>query len=548
MRHTLLYTLLMASLLAVPARWAKAQEETREALLHINKPFYVTGEVIWYQLYLPATLKGQLFTLKATLLDEQGQAADVSFISSKGLPFCQGYYFIPYNLPSGMYRLWFTATTEGGALHTLAMGAVPIYNDLQPLPKDIPASEVAATPTQPAGVLAVRIEMESALPLRPRQPLRLRVWVQGQSGEPVDAWGSLSIRDEQLCGKKVMAGATLFSGLPIAAAQRYRSGINWPGSVVDEEGAPLKTPLLGVIGVDDGRLLFTKADKEGKFLLTLPEYSGQQRWQFIDHAAPGLKVQWEHPTPPAPAPPLAYTQGILDYLSYSRQRKKIYQLYAAQETPLASTDADQMNALPGWEPTFSYIVPNYERFPDMATFFQEVVPMVRFPERRNGFAVTLYNPASQDYFSAPPLFIIDGKATRDASFVAALNPAYVEQVDLLTSPSQLRAYYPAIGAGGVIRIRTNLPSLILPEDQEDDIFSLPGMQPVAGFPAQDKDLNLPALRPAVLWLPALQVQSEDGATVSLLHSDDYGEFCIEVVVQSEDGRRGSGRYCYSVER
>lgn len=544
MQHIKLYILLMAPFVGVFPFTAGAQE----ALLHVNKPFYVTGEIAWYQLYLPAGLQGQAFTVQATVLNEQEQAIEENFINSAGLPVCRGYYSIPYSLPSGMYRLWFTATAENGAVQTLAVGDIPIYNDLEPLPGDIQLSERPQAVALPEGPLEVRLALEAGVPVRPRQPLGLRIQVYSPSGEALSAWGSVSVLDEGLCGNKAPDGNTRFTGPPLSAAERYRSGFNWPGVAVDEDGQPLNTPLLGVLGVDDGRLMFTRTDKEGRFLLTLPEYTGRQRWQFIDHAAPGLSIHRPRNAPPGMARPLAYTSGILEYLHYSRQRKKIYQLYGTQETALPVHAPSGPTREPAWEASFSYFVPDYERFPDMATFFTEVVPAVRFLARGEGYAASIYNPASQDYFSAPPLFLIDGKATRDATFIGALNPASIERVSLLTDPSQLRAHFPAIGAGGVIHISTKIPNFRLPDGLENDIFSLPGLQPPAEFEGRDADASLPALRPAVLWSPALRITEQEGAFLTFHHSDDYGEFCIEVVVQSEDGRRGSGRYCYMAER
>lgn len=537
---------LIPCLIAMNSLSGQAPPAANTALLHINQPFYVTGEVIWYQLYLPPGLQGQAFTVQATIVDEQGQAVDDSFISSRGEPFCQGYLAIPYELPSGAYRLWLTAAGEKEAAQTLAVGFIPIYNDLLPLPAGIALAELPEEPAPPEGELDVRLRLEPTGPARPRQVLRLAVEIQDGSGRPVDAWASVSITDEGLFGKSVLNGLTQFAGPPLPSGQRYLPGINRQGFVLDENGQPMSSPLLGALGVDNGQLLFAKSDTGGKFLLNLPEYAGRQRWQFINHPAAGLTVSWPRPSPPPAALPLIYTEGILEYLARSRQRKKIYQLSATLETMLPV--AASQHKPPGWEASISYEVQNYERFPDMATFFQEAVPAVRFLPRRDGYAASLYNPASQDYFSAPPLFIIDGKATRDASFAGSLAPASVQRVELLTDPQKLRQFYPAIGAGGVIRITTSLPGLRLPDEQEDDIFSLPGLQAAASFPDTDTDPSRPALRPAIFWHSGLLARAEEGATLSFRHSDDYGEFCIEVVAQSPDGRRGSGRYCYTVER
>lgn len=532
----------------IPATLSGQRPAAGAALLHINQPFYVTGEVIWYQLYLPPERQGEEFTIKAAILDEQGQPVDESFIRSGGQAVCQGYYAIPYHLPSGVYRLWLTALGEDDITRTLAMAAIPAYNDLQPLPEGMTLAEAPASAPPPESSLKVELALETPGPISPRQPLQLRIKVQDASGQAVDARASVTVRDEHLYGKKALDGPTLFTGPPCPDEQRYRAGINWPGVVTGEGGQPLNSPLLGVVGVDGGRLLFTRSDGQGKFLLRLPEYTGPQRWQFIDHAAPALSVRWERPEPPPANRALVYTEGIVNYLAYSRQRKKIYQFYAALETALSASIPPPAGQTEGWAPDISYIVPNYERFPNLAAFFQEAVPAVRFLPRAGGYSVSLYNPESQDYFSAPPLFLIDGKATRDAGFAGGLDPVNVKLIELLWNPRLLRQHFPSLGAGGLIRITTALPGLQLPPEQEEDIFNLPGLQPGAAFPAQDEEAAMPALRPAVFWSPGLHIEGQEGATLVFRHSEDYGEFCIEAVVQSQDGRRGMGRLFYTVNR
>ena len=49
-------------------------------LVHLDKSFYVTGEVIWFKLYLPKAHQGQGFTLRVALFNPKGEVASYFFL------------------------------------------------------------------------------------------------------------------------------------------------------------------------------------------------------------------------------------------------------------------------------------------------------------------------------------------------------------------------------------------------------------------------------------------------------------------------------------
>jgi hypothetical protein len=242
---------------------------------------------------------------------------------------------------------------------------------------------------------------------------------------------------------------------------------------------------------------------------------------------------------------LPYTPGILEYLEQSRKRKKIYQLYAAVETKLQRA----VSVLPvtEWETRRSYPVQDYERFPDLATFFQEVVWMVKFSSHKGAYKAGMYNTAQLEEFGHAPLFLLDNKATFDADFIARLKPADIDTIDLLYEPKLLRKHFPAIGSGGVIRIKTLRRNGVLPSEQEANIFPLHGFMPEAPFPGIEADASGPELRPVLYWSPALRTDAQGKATIMFNHPDDRGDFIVEIVVQGPDGERGIDWFRYSVK-
>ncbi|MCB0689849.1 MAG: hypothetical protein KDC53_25085, partial [Saprospiraceae bacterium] len=151
--------------------------------------------------------------------------------------------------------------------------------------------------------------------------------------------------------------------------------------------------------------------------------------------------------------------------------------------------------------------------------------------------------------NGPPLFIIDGKMTRDADFVARLPISAVETVELFLDAPKLRSSFQAIGVSGVVRITTSIANLKLPEADAGNIHTIYGLQPKAHFPGFNAQVltdqkHEPFFRPQLFWNPDIPVGPDGMASTTFVQSDDTGPFLIEVVFQTADGRRGTKSFQY----
>ncbi|MBK8195282.1 MAG: hypothetical protein IPK76_19475 [Lewinellaceae bacterium] len=464
----LLFFCILFLLLEGPAR-VSAQPET--ALLHFDKSFYVAGEVAWFQLYLPAHLQERSFAPHLTVVDPAGKTVWETFLDTKGKVNCSGYYEIPYELDAGFYQFHFTARDAERRSTELINAVVPVYSDLKPLPGDVavPDTSYFYDGSEPAAkLLRVDIRPDGNAPVSPRQPVSLHITVTDRDGKPVEAVGSVSVRDERLTGRAVLYKSAIFTGDELPGNARWLPDAGWAGTALLPDGKPLQTPLLAALDVETNEVHFAETDANGHFLLRVPPYSGMRRIQILERSGTRIRVDWEKDTTRFVRTRLPYTPGILEYLEQSRKRKKIYQLYAAVETKLQRA----VSVLPvtEWETRRSYPVQDYERFPDLATFFQEVVWMVKFSSHKGAYKAGMYNTAQLEEFGHAPLFLLDNKATFDADFIARLKPADIDTIDLLYEPKLLRKHFPAIGSGGVIRIKTLRRNGVLPSEQEANIF------------------------------------------------------------------------------
>jgi hypothetical protein len=159
----------------------------------------------------------------------------------------------------------------------------------------------------------------------------------------------------------------------------------------------------------------------------------------------------------------------------------------------------------------------------------------------------MFNPESRRFYFGNPLFIIDGILTKDPVFLSSLNFQELDRIQLYYDNQRLSNYFGFAGFSGVVILSSKEGKLLIPEDSATQTFSVQGLQPLLNHePQLPTDLEIPILRPQLLWDPDLSTDSKGELELSFQQSDDIGTFQIEVMVQSENGRRGIGRLNYKV--
>ncbi|MFN0174299.1 MAG: hypothetical protein ACKVU0_06615 [Saprospiraceae bacterium] len=514
------------------------------AIVHFDKSFYVSGEVVWYKLYLPATAQGKDFSVKVIVLGGPGQAKE-SFLPVEKKGVCQGYFLIPFDALASVYTFRFSATRADGTEDELIRAYVPVYNDLNvSLEKITVQPFLVEDKVIMPNDLNVSIQLVSDAVPAPRQNLQIKINVTDQLGNPVSAEGSISITDEVLCGGKVFPKGNFQIGTVVYEKADWLSGVYKKGIVRHADGRLMSSTLIPLLDIETHQLHFTKSSN-GAFTMALPAYTGNRHLQMVGLQEEPLKVTWEdYEDNPSQGPSLTYTEGILHYLDLSRKRKKVYQLFGQTETAL-NLSSPVVKPVE-WKGKQFYKVQNYERFPDLATFFQEVIWRVKFSKKGDRFTAKMYNVDTHADFEEAPLFLIDQKASFDADFIARLDPAGIQSIELLFEPKLLRKFYPAIGGGGVVRIKTLAGNQKLPSEKEPELLNLQGQLLPAMFPSPSPE-GQPHLRPVIYWQPSFSTDKTGAVTIPFAHTEDRSTFCAEIMVQGPDGRRGYARFCYKVD-
>lgn len=514
--------------------------------LHLDKEFYVAGENIWYKLYLPTEFEGQNASVKVVVSNRNQQVVDQYFLKNEERNYVAGYYKIGFNLQPDLYRIsYFYNTTR------LASGVIPIYNDLQ-----VPKLEQLDEPTTDnlPQLNELNIAIAATTNYSTRNDVNFTIDVKDQNGQAVESTLSVAVFDHRMVeNAQIVAGETVT--LTDGNNSTVQSGgIPIEGTVL-KEGKPIRANVLGIYSISESKFFYAKADEQGQFRVELPDFSGTKAIQFlsyqlehdrIDSRLDGLELL------PIEGK-LLYTEAVLDYLTLSQQRKRIYQAYTTLENQLAPEKV--LNEVQIYEPDFTYVIDEYKSFDFMYSFFNELITPLKFPPQKDGtFSAQLDNPtgnfSKNTLLSGNPLFIIDGKLTRNADFVANLDMDYIDEVSLYYKTERLKKIYSAMGRSGVISIKTNLRNISIPDEDAANVYKINGVLPKANFPVFDPTTtaaNLPIFRPQLYWNPDVSTDTSGKTTINFTQTDDVGRFKIVVVAKSKDGKMGYATQVYDVK-
>ena len=536
-----LFLLLFGGLCTVPVLRA----QSAVSLVHVDRPFYVNGEVVWYKLYLPSNMTSQRFTVRLDVMDDRGERVDYVYLPSTVGRMVDGYYAIPYDAREGWYQLRFVVwIPELEAEEAIGSVRLPIYNDLQDSPGTATVEEAQFRGAAEGVRDQLQVDLELLTPNpQPGDRVRVRLRARDAAGQPVRASASVAVTDRALTQTDDWFRGTVFTRQFFPRYTGIAKGIVLTGQVEQEKGAPFLNPVVAAWSPAQQRVFYAKTKVEtGKFALELPDFTGPQELQFLEIRQDSLALDLQ----PAGSPfreQLPVNDLVRRYQELSALRKRIYQLDNQTEYLLP-----RQRTLPDTavlEPNEVVAFTDYQQFKDVYTFFREVRTTLEFTPRGGRYTARMYNPAIDKYNPGPPIFILDGKVTRDADYIGRLPTSELERVEIFYRQRDLQRQFSALGNYGVVIIHSIDGNLEVPASETADIRTINGYQPRAEFPVLDPaDRILPLLRPTLLWAPNVQLGDDGAAELEWIQTDDLSTFRIEVIVQDEWGLRGRAELSY----
>lgn len=525
--------------------------ETESYMVHLDKPFYITGERVFFKLYYPEVKEN--VAIRVLLLNAGNEVVQDFFSLSENSSHLSGSLTIPYNYISGQYRLVFNSNVKlpsGEKELALAQISFPVYNDLSV--NKLEVSKPSIDNTGSSGITN-SLDIEASTNQSqyfPRQNVDLKLNIKNKDGlSASDVDISVAVVNKSIT-------STIKSGLEFVnigqtfnenVAEYLSDDVYVKGTVYNRSDRPVQLNIIGAYAEQYKSMQYTKSNKEGEFTMEFDNLAGQQEVQFLPYEKEirDFKIVMHSPILPTSegSADLFITEDILEVLEDSRKRKKLNQYFQIEDLGKSNlskkaSDDDEYSDI-------KFVVSEYEKFEQLYDFFNELITPLQFKKVQGRMVATMNNPKSTravtTVLAGNPLFIIDGKVTRNADYAGQLPLSNVETIELIYDPETLRKRYNVMGISGVVLVNTITPIFDFPKTDSDDLFKITGNQgqmEFNTFKTEQAEENYPYFRSTVYWNPDISTNANGIAQLSFDHPDDRGEFSIVIIAQDGEGNRG----------
>jgi len=439
---------------------------------------------------------------------------------------------------------------------------VPFYNDLEKMEIEMTSEPISVLSSESIPNNSINLSIRTSKnDYQPGEPVKLQISATDQSGNILNTNYSISVIDEGLIGSdwsKKTISLSQTDQLDSEVVQYLDNNLYVKGMVMDANGSSKRINQLGVFDGQSNQMHLARSSENGEFALFLPVLYGQRAIQFagyISNEAPDIKVSLSSDAQNPSSSQLVFNENVRNYLDLSRKRKKIFQYYKSLEYDITSDEVkDEIRSI---KPDKSYDISKFVEFESVGKFFDEIISApLKFTQQGDEVKAVMFDPegfkkfsrkgGSNNNFPFSPVFIIDGKLTKDANHVYNMSLNGVTTIELYNSIKTIGNLFGNFRNYGIVKINTELPEVSVPDSDQEDIHRFNGLQPASQF-ADMKSINndIPQLRPLVYWNANANSTQTQKANISFNASDDISNFKIIVVGQTENGQMVKGETKYS---
>ena len=531
----------------------KSQVAESSLILHLDKGFYVTGEVIWFKVYFPSHWEEETF-LTLSIFDASGLEIESFGLSAGGDPYIPGYFPIPYEWNTGWYQFVLSGVQKKDAEpYELLRAQLPIYNDLRELPNNLeirPLAKEDKIEADYAGDLEIVLEPFPSS-ISPGDSISIGFQVKDQAGKPLKATASVSIYDDKLVGLSAWDGPNVFWGKVFPSDFEVYEHPVLKGALFHLDGTPYLTNFFGAYEPLRKKFHYDVEYDLNYFTQSFPVSYESLEVQFMDFLEGELDIRLLSLPGPGPVQegPSLFTPGILAYLTESAKRKKIYRLFNSVEVQLPF-QSESFQPLT-WEPDRRFILDAYEDFENLPSLLYEISTPLKFKSQKSGgYQAQMFNPefGARTFYPGTPLFVIDGKLTRNDQFIADLDIELIDTLDLYYYFENLNQKFGVLGHNGLVHIQTHGPGVELPPEDPFYSYQMPALLPkLNAYKSPAIPEGVPHLGPLQYWNAELQTNAEGKGHFTFKQGDYPGSFVIKICVLTEKGYFGVKQSLYTVD-
>lgn len=217
--------------------------------------------------------------------------------------------------------------------------------------------------------------------------------------------------------------------------------------------------------------------------------------------------------------------------SLKQKVNKSYQYYVTANQPIPAVDYGAIIEDELGEPDYTVTMSDYLVLPTMPDIVKELLKSVeyrKFKEReRIRVYVTNYNPQK----SGDPLYVIDGKLSKDSHDFLTIDPADLIDIKVYRDGNKIFRFG-SLSADGVIIVKTRKPTKV----KQKNTLLFQGVLPNVALQKQKKiSLDLPDLRSSLYWNPNIEIGQDGSADFSFYTADDLGSYVIQIMGTTRTG-------------
>lgn len=548
---------------------------TEHVLLQTDRELYISGETIWFKMYVLVAQQNRLSDFSEVGYLELVGPDGVAISRMKTLlqdGQCSGTVKLPAAMNSGRYVLRaYTQGLRNSGEESFAQVSLIVLHPEQPLVRSTndgaPADRAtgASKAVSPKDYLHIDIQStQSEVPQR--SEVTLEITTKDASGRPVPAQLSLAAA---LPSPAAAPGRALFPAagpndkdivFPIppmtVTIPPETEGMHLRGRVVNQEtgsGEPGTEVYLSFPG-KTALAYAMKADGAGRFSFLLPKMYGLRPMVVQVRPKEGVNLVVEladefHETKPAEAAPFVLPPEWTDLAQQALVNAQVRQSYQAFDPPAVYLAENKFDSIPFFgRPDVQYFLDDFTRFP-LPEFFFEIVTEVKVRGKYGNEELAVLNEWNHEEGELPPLLLVDGVPVFDQRTFLKINNQLIASTEVVTNPF----WFNPILFDGIIQITSfegdarcfTLPPTAL---RRSFLAFLPEQQFDTPDYEQNPDSRLPDFRNTLYWNPMIQTDDQGRATVRFYTSDAIGEYAVRAEGVSASGLLGSAAEALRVSR
>ncbi len=523
-------------LILISAFWVIGQRPECFAV-HLDKSFYVSGETIWFKIYLlndSSEVRSRV--LHVDLVTHQNE-----FIASQKLLIdnltSYGSITLPIDANEGYYR--FRAYTvynlnfEPAYIYEFT---IPVY---QPDKEDFLFSDrMNDDESGLSGETGITIQTDKKI-YKPRDSLTVTVQLNGSKDSSSEGNFSISIvsldifkreflhyDNKSKCDDSRLNGNQLFDP---------ELTLFLEGNLRDPETKKNVTSGLISIYMDETSQFLRASAQDGYINAPAPDYWGTGIFQILNldpyqssvvEFIPKSRSKFDSPyfNPDQPS----RTPNVLKYMELLKKRRKIMELFDLYQ----SSDLNNPT-VPARKPDAVYRTQDYQYIYSFEEFINEAIVNVKVRMINGEKSVRLFNQEMARLFTDHPWYIVDGYLTYNEKEVLGIQYQDILEIRLFTKTSTIKSYFePFMWRNGILEIITrdvkynrklkNNPNVV-----EMEGFTIP--QNFSSAIPLPQNNTTPDFRGVMYWSPNVFTDENGQARITIPLSDDTGKFAIRVM-------------------